>query len=217
MRSLAAVLRITAATAERVKLWMVEALETSCQKCTLTPVFPTQRSRIMSSEKPTLGKAIDIIISALEPLDEVSRETALLAVGRQLGVSAGSVVLATGNSTSELQPDAPSESFRGTPIPQRIDIRTLKEQKQPNSAKQMACIVAYYLKELADEEERKDSVSTSDLEKYFKQAGFKLPQKMGQVLVDAKGSGYFESSGRGEYKLNAVGHNLVAHTLPSDK
>lgn len=170
----------------------------------------------MSSEKLTLGKAIDLMISALEPLDEVSRETALLAVSRQLGISAESVVTATSNATSETQPDAPTESPRRT-LPMRVDIRTLKEQKQPNSAKQMACVVAYYLKELAEEGERKDSVSTTDLERYFKQAGFKLPQRMAQVLVDAKASGYFESSGRGEYKLNAVGHNLVAHNLPSEK
>ncbi len=79
----------------------------------------------------------------------------------------------------------------------------------------MACVVAYYLTELASADERKDSVSTQDLEKYFKQAGFKLPQKMEQVLPDAKRSGYFETAGRGEYKLNAVGYNLVAHNLPA--
>ncbi len=171
----------------------------------------------MSSEKLTLGKAIDLMINALEPLDEVSRETALLAVSRQLGISAESVVIATSNATPEHQPDASAESSMRIPPTQRVDIRTLKEQKQPNSAKQMACVVAYYLKELAEEEERKDSVSTADLEKYFKQAGFKLPQRMAQVLIDAKASGYFESSSRGEYKLNAVGHNLVAHNLPSEK
>lgn len=170
----------------------------------------------MSSEKLTLGSAIDLMISALEPLDEISRETALLAVSRQLGISAQSVVSATSDVAPEPHTDTAVESPKRTPA-MRVDIRTLKEEKQPNSAKQMACVVAYYLKELADEEERRDSVSTADLEKYFKQAGFKLPQRMTQVLVDAKASGYFESSGRGEYKLNAVGHNLVAHNLPSEK
>lgn len=171
----------------------------------------------MSSEKLTLGKAIDLLISALEPLDEISRETALLAVSRQLGISASSVAPATDSSvSSHASSEAASESSRPQqpPVP-RLDIRSLKDQKQPNSAKQMACVVAYYLKELADDVERKDYVSTADLEKYFKQAGFKLPRKMVQVLPDAKASGYFDSSARGEYKLNAVGHNLVAHNLPS--
>ena len=81
----------------------------------------------------------------------------------------------------------------------------------------MACVVAYYLQELAPEAERKETTSTADLEKYFKQAGFQLPRAMEQVLRDAKSSGYFESASRGEYKLNAVGYNLVAHNLPKSK
>ena len=78
----------------------------------------------------------------------------------------------------------------------------------------MACVVAFYLQELAPEADRKEIINTSDLEKYFKQAGFKLPTKLPQVLVDAKGAGYFDVASRGEYKLNAVGYNLVAHSLP---
>jgi hypothetical protein len=81
----------------------------------------------------------------------------------------------------------------------------------------MACLVAYYLQELAPDEEQKQTVSTQDIEKYFKQAGFKLPKALEQILRDAKSSGYFESAGRGEYKLNAVGYNLVAHSLPKNK
>ena len=81
----------------------------------------------------------------------------------------------------------------------------------------MACVVAYYLQELAADGERKETISTQDLEKYFKQAGFKLPKVLEQVLSDAKASGYFESAGRGEYRLNAVGYNLVAHSLPKSK
>ncbi|MGN6329152.1 MAG: hypothetical protein ACTHL5_09450 [Rhodanobacter sp.] len=169
----------------------------------------------MSSEKLTLGKAIDLLLGALEPLDESSRETAIIAACRQLSIG-----VALGVPTAQKDPThGGNENSLAPPanptVTQRVDIRSLKEQKSPNSAKQMACVVAYYLRELADAEERKDTVSTADLEKYFKQAGFKLQSRMAQVLVDAKGAGYFESVGRGEYKLNAVGHNLVAHNLPS--
>ncbi|MGB7991646.1 MAG: hypothetical protein WCF44_19760 [Candidatus Methylophosphatis roskildensis] len=171
----------------------------------------------MSSETLTLGKAIDLLISALEPLDEVSRATALLAVSRQLNISAGISSAGAHHAPADIPAEAAPSAQPFQPPMQRMDIRTLKEQKQPNSAKQMACVVAYYLKELAVPEERKDTVSTPDLERYFKQAGYKLSSRMAQVLVDAKSSGYFESTGRGEYKLNAVGHNLVAHNLPSEK
>ncbi len=79
----------------------------------------------------------------------------------------------------------------------------------------MACLVAFYLKELAPDGERKDTISSADLDKYFKQAQFKLPERIAQVLPDAKASGYFDSAARGEYKLNAVGYNLIAHSLPA--
>jgi hypothetical protein len=67
---------------------------------------------------------------------------------------------------------------------------------------------------MAPGSERKATVSTSDIEKYFPQAGFPLPKAPGQVLVDTKTAGYFDAVDRGTYKLNPVGHNLVVHGLP---
>ena len=34
------------------------------------------------------------------------------------------------------------------------------------------------------------------------------------TLPNAKSAGYFDAVGNGEYKLNAVGHNLVVHSMP---
>lgn len=172
----------------------------------------------MTDKKVSLGQAIDQIVEALESLDGNSRLAALSAVCAHLKID-----VSAGGASREKPPQVkdtglplrnPPGSFHP---PAKVDIRSLKEQKQPKSARQMACLVAYYLQELAPEGERKDSVSAKDVEKYFKQAGFKLPGKLRQVLADAKQSGYFESGERGEYKLNAVGYNLVAHGLPSDK
>jgi hypothetical protein len=81
----------------------------------------------------------------------------------------------------------------------------------------MACIVAYYLDSLAPPDEQKRSIGRDDIDKYFKQAGHKLPKRIDQMLVNAKSAGYFDSAGRGKYKLNPVGHNLVVHTLPRAK
>src|SRR5438093_12654564 len=155
----------------------------------------------MSEKKLTLGQAIDQIISALEQLDETTRSTAIQAACTHLGlegtpaiapVAAHSPLPATPAATAPLPHDS---LHRGVPE-RKVDIRSLKDEKQPSSAKQMACVVAFYLRELAPETERKDTVSTKDLEKHFKQAGFKLPTKVEQVLVDAKRSGYFESTSR---------------------
>lgn len=174
----------------------------------------------MTEKKSTLGQAIDQIIDVLNALDPDARHTAIDAACSYLGIAPrrGQAPPAPPPPASTLTP-----SLHATPLPsggetrKRVDIRSLKEQKQPLSAKQMACLVAYYLQELAPDDERKQTVSNQDIEKYFKQAGFKLPKALEQVLRDAKTSGYFESVGRGEFKLNAVGYNLVAHSLPKKK
>jgi hypothetical protein len=174
----------------------------------------------MTEKKTTLGQAIDQIIDALNALDPDARQTAIDAACSHLGIKTNR---GQAPSTSQFSASTLTPSIRTTPpapggeTRKRVDIRSLKDQKQPASAKQMACLVAYYLQELAPDTEQKQTVSSQDIEKYFKQAGFKLPKALEQILPDAKSSGYFESAGRGEYKLNAVGYNLIAHSLPKNK
>jgi hypothetical protein len=105
--------------------------------------------------------------------------------------------------------DAPPESSTA-------DIRSLRETKQPKSGVEMAALVAYYLSELAPAAERRDAVSAADLEKYFKQAQYRLPQRIDMTLHNGVASGYFDRTGRGEFRLNPVGYNLVTHGLPRE-
>lgn len=170
----------------------------------------------MAHEKQTLGHAIDQVVEALEPLDDNARKTALGAVCAYLGIKIADQVSA--KSAPGADGSLPANSVQSTPTIQpqvsHVDIRSLKAEKKPTSAAQMACLVAYYLQEHAPGSERKQAMTTADIDKYFKQAGFKLPQRLQQLLPDAKAAGYFDSAGRGEYKLNAVGYNLVVHNLP---
>ena len=80
----------------------------------------------------------------------------------------------------------------------------------------MAALVAYYLKNHAPLGERKDSIATADIEKYFVQAGYPLPKSPRFTLSNAKNAGYFDPAERGFFKLNPVGHNLIAHGLGKD-
>lgn len=175
----------------------------------------------MADQKPTLGQAIDKIIAALEPLDADARATVVATACSYLKIPVGTTgqAQAIDSSTREEAAAAPARRGTGAPVSPVLplsatDIRSFRNDKKPRSAKEMACVVAFFLKELAVDGERKDSISAADLEKYFKQAQFKLPERMAQILPDAKGSGYFDSAARGEYRLNAVGYNLVAHSLP---
>jgi len=171
----------------------------------------------MPEKSLTLGQAIDTIIDALSALPPESRTTAIETARNHLGITLSQdtrdsrIRVPTTDATRKTDPPAPSPKHESSVR----DIRSFKEQKKPTSAQQMACLVAYYLQELAPTDERKMKVSTADLDKYFKQAQFKLPSDIGQVLKNGKKAGYFDAADRGHYKLNAVGYNLVSHGLPA--
>lgn len=155
--------------------------------------------------------AISSILRALDGLDGESIQRVLDYVFGRLSIAAPRHVktIAAANPPGVI----PTEATHS----RRASIRDLKEEKQPESSNQMAALVAYYLSEIADESERKESVNTADLERYFKQAGFKLPKSLPQTLSNATAAGYFDPTGSGLYKLNAVGYNLVAHALPRSR
>lgn len=175
----------------------------------------------MPDQKPTLWQAIDQVITALDPLDPAARATVVATACSYLKIPVGATAQPLLQGSPSREEGVPAPARIGSvapvvpaPVPQATDIRSFRNEKKPRSAKEMACVVAFYLKELAAEGERKDSIAAADPDKHFKQAQFKLPQRMAQLLPDAKGSGYFDSASRGEYRLNAVGYNLVAHNLP---
>jgi len=158
-------------------------------------------------ETKTLGQAIDEIIQALQSLDSGSRVTAIKAACEHLSISLIDKPKIEHVTEKVQQSITPS-------ISKPIDIKSLKEQKRPSSAIEMAALVAFYLSEQATGSDRKNEVDVDDMIKYFKQAGFTLPKKPQFLLVNAKNAGYLDSAGSGKYKLNPVGYNLVAHNLP---
>jgi hypothetical protein len=164
--------------------------------------------------------AIRAVLSALVPLKREGRLRVLDYVLGRLGMTEPET---RQPSTGSLTADAVlvrkavsvSDSL-SAPSTQPTDIRSLTKEKSPHSANEMAALVAYYLSELAPEPYRKSMIAADDIKSYFKQALFKLPQSPKQTLVNAKNSGYLESVGAGQYRLNPVGYNLVVHSLPAD-
>lgn len=177
----------------------------------------------MTNEKISVGQAIDKVVSALTALEKREQQAVISMACSLLDISPNavpSVAIQAPSMPPGLQQQAHIQTAPQEPNhPQRygLDIRTLKDQKQPDSARQMACVVAYYLLDQAPEVEKKQTISSTDIEKYFKQAGYKLPSKLEQLLIDCKRSGYFEAVSRGEYKLTRVGYNLVTHSMPKRK
>ena len=159
--------------------------------------------------------AIRTLLTALEPLDPRATVSVLDYVIRRLGID-----IKTGAGHGEPEDDTHPPPPPGEPPPPEseqkgeIHIRDLKEEKQPRSANEMAALVAYYVSHSAPKGERKKTVTTKDIETYFKISDFRLPTKPQFTLPNAKAAGYLDAVGSGEYKLNPVGYNLVVHSLP---
>jgi hypothetical protein len=156
-------------------------------------------------------RALETVHEALQPLDDEARNRVLEYTLKRLGMrelTAPAAAPVTRPRAAE--PESPVSRVKGS----STDIRSLKDEKAPASGIEMVALVAYYLAELAPDDERKETVSSSDLQRYFKQAQYPLPPQMGKTLSNAAAAGYLDSVSRGEYKLNPVGHNLVTQSLP---
>lgn len=173
------------------------------------------KGNAMAENSDTELQAIEKLISALEPLDQDARTRVIDYVFRRLRMSSRDgghdlgmlprMPVATGGSAIPVAPSSP-------PV---TDIRSLKEAKAPQTAHEMAAIVAYYLSELAPSNDRKLEIDASDVKNLFKQALFPMPGSPTMTLVHAKNAGYLDpGSARGTYRLNPVGYNLVVHKLP---
>ena len=161
-------------------------------------------------------QAIGTVLKALEPLEPKARLSVLDYVIRRLDIQVftQSVARVTEPSTEIPPGEFPSLTEQPT---QKVHIKDLVQEKQPRSSIEMATLVAYYLSHGVPTGERKQTISTKDLETYFKIAGFKLPTKPQFTLPNTKAAGYLDAVGNGEYKLNPVGYNLVVHSMPKSK
>lgn len=170
-------------------------------------------------EYPELA-AIATLLKTLQPLKEDERTRVISFVFQKLGMNAaaqtslnqspekGEDLVATLGTQLKAKPNTEK---------QFTDIRSLRDAKEPNTASQMVALVAYYLEHLAPDNERREFITADDIKPYFNQAGFELPSAPpAMTLTHAKNAGYLNALARGQYRLNPVGHNLVAYKLPSD-
>ena len=81
---------------------------------------------------------------------------------------------------------------------------------------QFAATVAYFFAFEAPEAEQKKSITAADLMDACRKVGRDRLQNPGQTLRNACHNGLLDKAeDRGAYKINTVGENLVAVTLPS--
>lgn len=118
------------------------------------------------------------------------------------------------------RPEVPADE-RAPSIDSRIgapsghsNIKSFIDAKDPKSDNQFATAVAYFYRFEAPANERLETISPEKLQEAARLAGRKRLSQPGKTLRNAKDMGYLDNAARGEYKINSVGENLVAMTLP---
>lgn len=157
-------------------------------------------------------EAIRNVLAALHPLSEKARASVLDYVTKRLEIvstTKSPIQSPQDQIHPPLKPTIPEQTEEGP-----IQIKKLKEEKKPRSANEMTALIAYFLANLAPPNDRKDIISQKEIETYFKIAKFPLPRTPRVTLPNAKNAGYFDLASGGGYKLNAVGYNLVVHSMP---
>ncbi|WP_315767070.1 hypothetical protein [Bradyrhizobium sp. SZCCHNR2009] len=157
-------------------------------------------------------QAITKVMDALSPLDGEAREHVLEFVLKRMNINMAKPAAPPG---APVIPGYTPLLQAFTPAPAGMDIRTFAAEKSPKTLNEKVALMAYFLANLAPPEERRDFITSEDIKPYFTQANFELPTgPANMTLTNAKNAGYLNALERGQYKLNSVGHNLVAHKLP---
>jgi len=151
------------------------------------------------------------ISALLRPVSKDRQQKILRWVAEDLDVP----LVGGESSTSGIAPSNVSRYSPTQQAPSRtIDIKSFVAAKNPRSDMQFAAVVAYYYRFEAPPDESLESISPEVLQNAARLANRHRLSRPRQTLVNAKAQGYVDLVERGQYRINSVGENLVAMTLP---
>ncbi len=162
----------------------------------------------MTTQTPPLDdlEAVRTIATTLQVFSSDDQERIIRWVREKLGLSkipAGANPLGTPTQAEDKQFGASA------------NIKSFVQQKTPKSDNEFAAVVAYFHRFVAAEKERKEEISSGDLQDATRKAEYKRLKRPSDTLNNAFKSGLLDKgSGRGLFKINTVGENLVAMALP---
>ena len=162
-------------------------------------------------------EAIKTLIDTLSPFDQVDQQRIIRWACEKLDIPIGNMESTQQTSTKSREHDisiSVPPSITSMPST-KLDIKSFVDSKKPSSDMQFVTAVAYYYAFEAPEAQRKDSVESADVQDACRQLGRERLQNPGQTLRNACFNGLLDKAGdRGAYKINTVGENLIAVTLP---
>lgn len=155
-------------------------------------------------------EAVRTLVTTLEKFDKNEQERIIRWAREKLGLVVTQVHSA---APPQLTKQQIPQTFQG----QAKDLKSFVNEKNPSSDMQFAVTVAYYYKFEAPENERKDSINSDILQDAARLSSRTRLKNPGQTLINASFNGMLDKAEeKGAYKINTVGENLVAMTLPQN-
>jgi hypothetical protein len=172
---------------------------------------PERKSDFMAAEE---------IKGILRAREKVEQERIMRWVAESLGLAVkpgGSGTPATIPSPQQSAASSAQAGQQGhaaAASPRDKDLKTFVEEKNPKSDIQFATVAAYYYRFEAPLSDRKETIDADDLKNAARLANWRRFSKPYVPLNNARMQGYLDRAGGGAFRINAVGENLVAMTLP---
>lgn len=154
-------------------------------------------------------EAVRIIAEALKDFEKNDQERIIRWARERVGLDVSAPLPAMSGVQSKMTSAGPST------ISKANSIREFIEAKNPKRDIHFAATVAYYYQFEAPEENRKETISSDDLQEACRLSNRTRFKKPIGVLNNAESMGLLDRPVRGSFKINAVGENLVAMGLPT--
>jgi hypothetical protein len=150
------------------------------------------------------------VSALLRPVSKDRQQKILRWVAEDLDVLlAGAGPSTSGAALSDVGRYSPTQQ-----APRTTDIKSFVAAKNPRSDMQFAAVVAYYYRFEAPPDDSLESISPEVLQNAARLVNRHRLSRPRQTLLNAKAQGYLDLVERGQYRINSVGENLVAMTLP---
>jgi hypothetical protein len=164
----------------------------------------------MSTPKLDDLDAVRAVIEAVQDFQPDEQQRILRWAMEKLGISVQVSSGYTPPSHTSGSSAAPPQASGGT-----TNIKSFMLEKKPRNDVQYAAAVAYYYRFEAPEAEKKEFIDKDDLQEATRKALRERFSNPLQTLNNAHNLGLLDRGPeKGTFKINSVGENLVAMTLP---
>lgn len=169
----------------------------------------------MTKTPPDDLEAVRTIVEALQGFDGKDQERIIRWAREKIGLAPSTPQQSATTPVEAANLGTQLGTIIASPKGGHSDIKSFVNEKSPGSDVQFAAVVAYYYKFEAAEDEKKETINSEDLQEACRKASRQRLAKPTYTLNNALKGGLLDKTGeRGAYKINSVGENLVAMTLP---